>query len=117
VLVAGLPPLSTFVSKAAILSAVLGAQGAAGWAIAAMVLLSGLAAVVALGRAGVRIFWTTLTQGPPRVALAEIAPIVLLIAACLALTVAAGPTMRFAGDAARSLHDPHAYTGTVLSRP
>src|SRR5690606_2473696 len=51
--VAGLPPLSGFVAKVSLLSAVVGAErapvgGAAGWAFIALLLLSGLAAVVSL---------------------------------------------------------------------
>lgn len=117
VLVAGLPPLSTFVSKTAILAAVLESPGPAAWAIAAMLMLSGLAAVVALGRAGVRIFWTSSPQDPPGIAVVEIAPVVLLLVICLTLTAAAGPAMQFAGDAARAVHDSRSYSEGVLHRP
>ena len=117
-LVAGLPPLSGFLAKAAILAAVLQpAGGAAGWAIVAMLTLSGLASVIALGRAGIRVFWSARTLRTPAVRPLEIAPVVALLLLCIALTVAAGPAMRFAADAARELHEPRTYIHSVLPRP
>jgi multicomponent K+:H+ antiporter subunit D len=116
-LVAGVPPLAGFLSKAAILASVLHAAGEpAAWAIAAMLTLSGLASVVALGRVGVRIFWATPSSRVPSVRPVEIVPVVALLAVCLALTVAAGPAMRFAAEAAHALHEPRLYIDAVLRR-
>ena len=115
VLVAGLPPLSGFLAKAAILRAVLAPQpGMAAWAIVAMLTLSGLASVIALGRAGIRIFWAPRALRAPGVRAVEIVPVAALLALCLALTLAAGPAMRFAANAARDLHDPRSYVRSVL---
>lgn len=118
-LVAGLPPLPGFLAKFAIFRAVLGADaGDAGpWILIGMLTLSGLAAVVALGRAGVRIFWGSAPTPPPRVRAVEIVPVAALLASCLALTVAAGPATRYLSEAAQALHAPQTYVTSVLARP
>ena len=115
-LVAGLPPLPGFVAKFALLTALLAddpVPGAA-WAFLILLLLSGLAAVIGLARAGIRVFWASEERSVPRVRVIEIAPVAALLAACLALTAAAGPAMRFTQEAARALHAPDAYIEEVL---
>ena len=115
--IAGLPPLPAFLSKLAIFAAVLAPDpgAASAWVLIGMLTLSGLAAVIALGRAGVRIFWAT-SISAPAIRVAEIAPVIALLVLCLALTVAAGPTMRFMNDAARALHEPRTYIESVIPR-
>src|SRR5688572_1000258 len=58
-LVAGLPPLPGFVAKFALLAALLAGDPVPGaaWAFLGLLLLSGLAAVIGLARAGIRVFW------------------------------------------------------------
>jgi multicomponent K+:H+ antiporter subunit D len=118
-IIAGLPPLPGFVAKLALLAAVLEPQPVAGpaWTLLALLTVSGLASIVALARAGVRIFWATEERTVPRVRLIEIAPVAGLLAVCLALTVAAGPAMRYLQDAAQALHAPQSYVDSVLARP
>jgi multicomponent K+:H+ antiporter subunit D len=118
-LVAGLPPLPGFIGKFAIFAAVLEPDGAAprAWILIAMLTLSGLAAVVALGRSGVRIFWASKPAPEPKVVALEIAPVAGLLALCLLLTIAAGPATRYLSDAARALHAPRTYVDSVLTRP
>jgi multicomponent K+:H+ antiporter subunit D len=115
-LVAGLPPLPGFVAKFALLGALLQADPvpAAVWAFLFLVLLSGLAAIIGLGRAGVRVFWASEERSVPRVRVIEIAPVATLLAACIALTTAAGPAMRYTHEAARALHAPGVYIDEVL---
>ena len=70
-----------------------------------------------MGRAGVRIFWASEERSTPRVRVVEIAPVAALLALCFALTLAAGPAMRYLHDAALALHAPQTYIESVLSRP
>jgi multicomponent K+:H+ antiporter subunit D len=121
-LLAGLPPLSGFIAKFALLAAVLDSAGtgsiaAVSWLLLAIVILSGLAAVIAMTRAGIRTFWAPLGRSVPRVRLIEITPVALLLLLCLGLTVQAGPAMRYMQATAESLHAPQGYVHGVLSAP
>jgi multicomponent K+:H+ antiporter subunit D len=81
------------------------------------VVLSGLAALIALARAGVRIFWADSARMAPRVRLIEILPVAGLITLCLALTVFAGPAMHFVHEAGKSMYPAEAYIREVLRLP
>jgi len=109
----------SFVAKFTLLAAVLGPQPVStpAWALIALLTLSGLAAVIAMGRAGVSIFWASEERSTPRVRVVEIVPVAGLLALCFALTLAAGPVMRYLQDAALALHAPQTYIDSVLSRP
>lgn len=116
----GLPPLPGFVAKFAILAEALkspshqsGAVSVAAWMLLAVLILSGLAALIALTRAGVRSFWST-ERSVPRVRLIEMAPVAVLLFLCVLQTVQAGPIMRFMQATAQSLHAPDAYIRGVL---
>lgn len=100
---AGLPPLSGFVAKFAIMDGLLaGAADPAAWILIVLLILSGLAIVIAASRAGADLIWTP--EGPPRrLRLAEAAPVGFLLALCLGLTVFAAPVMRYMEETARSL--------------
>jgi multicomponent K+:H+ antiporter subunit D len=113
--VAGLPPLPGFAAKVLLLAGVLGPQpvDGAAWALIALLMLSGLAAIIAMGRAGVRIFWAS-DRTLPRVRVVEMAPVALLLALSFALTVGAGPASRYLGAAAKTLHAPQTYIQSVL---
>ena len=120
-LLAGLPPLAGFLAKFAILSPLL-APGGVGippstWFVAAALILSGLSTVVAVTRAGIAAFWTSPAAAVPRVGTAEIAPVGLLLALSVTLSVAAGPVVDYARTAAEALHAPGGYVRGVLSRP
>ncbi|WP_144183408.1 monovalent cation/H+ antiporter subunit D [Elioraea rosea] len=119
-LLAGLPPLSGFLAKFAILAPLFSAGAAVtpmSWALMAALILSGLATVIALVRSGIDVFWTTPHSAPPRVGLIEFAPIAMLLALCIALTAAAGPAMTYLDAAARSLHAPQDYVQGVMGVP
>ena len=115
-LVAGLPPLPGFLAKFALLAALLAPEPVPGsaWALLVLLVLSGLGAIIALGRAGVRTFWVVQEHSVPRVRLIEMAPVAALLGLCLALTVLAGPAMRYLQDAAQALHAPRGYVEAVL---
>ena len=121
--ITGLPPLSGFVAKFSLFHALLNpapseaAPTAATWTLMALILLSGLAAIIALLRFGVRTFWAAGKIVPPHLPLTEVAPVCLLLAASVLLTVQAGPVMAYLTRTAQNLHHPDRYVGRVLSEP
>jgi multicomponent K+:H+ antiporter subunit D len=127
-LLAGLPPLSGFLAKFAMLAPLIGAAApaaggggggvpAGSWALAAALILSGLATVVAMLRAGINTFWAPTDGAVPRVRVIEAAPVALLLLLCLGLTAGAGRAMDYMQATARSLHAPQDYVRGVLSAP
>ncbi len=124
-LLAGLPPLSGFVGKFALLSAVLnpgglGSGGAApvmGLVFTALLIISGLAALIALMRVGIQTFWVPSEDEPPKVLLVEILPIVALLGMTAAMTVQAQPVMRYMEATAQALAEPSIYIEGVLGAP
>lgn len=124
-LVAGLPPLSGFIAKLALLSAIVNPEGlgyatgpapsaGASW-LFVLLLLSGLAALVAMVRAGIPLFWSGTDRLPPRVHVVEGAPVLALLLGCVWLTVQAEPVMRYTRATVDALHAPTAYIDAVLS--
>jgi multicomponent K+:H+ antiporter subunit D len=119
-LIAGLPPLSGFVAKFALLHATVAesAENGASWyggAFCAAVLISGIAAVIALSRIGLRLFWSVGDRRTPRLRVIEAAPPGFLILLCLGLSAGAEPVMTYLNSAAQSLHSPEIYIEVVLS--
>lgn len=120
-LLSGLPPLSGFLGKFALLSAALsagddGAISGMAWAFFAVLIISGLFAMVAMLRVGIRTFWAPPIEGVvPRVLVVEFAPVALLLALCVVMTVKAGPVMAYVDATSQSLHSPDAYIEGVLS--
>jgi multicomponent K+:H+ antiporter subunit D len=125
--VAGLPPLSGFVGKVAMMSALLDApvavdasaagDTAARWSLFGLLVVSGLLSSIALMRIGIRQFWAPQGRTAPRLRLVECAPIGLLLGACVLLVVRGEPALRYLRDAADGLHRPDRYIGSVLSAP
>ena len=123
--IAGQPPLSGFVGKRAMLTALLhplglgssaGQQlGTPGWLLFGLLIATGLLALIALTRAGIRYFWAQHERGAPRLRVAEGLPIALLLCACAALTVQAGPVIRYTQATAHALHAPATYIDAVMS--
>jgi multicomponent K+:H+ antiporter subunit D len=117
-LLAGLPPFPGFIGKFALLAAVLGPDpvSASAWGLLVLLIAAGLAAVISAGRAGVQIFWGSEKRSLPRVRVIELGPVVVLLALSAALTVQAGPAMRYLDDTAKGLHAPRGYIDDVLGR-
>ena len=115
--IAGLPPLSGFLAKAALLQGVPEAYTAPVWA---AVLGSSLLVIMGLARGGIRLFWRVPVIDPeaPRPRKAPTRRIELL-AACLLLlygvgmTVFAAPLMRHADAIASDLLTPSGYVEEV----
>ncbi len=122
VIIAGLPPLSGFVAKFALLTAALNpagagqnvAPGVAPWLLLVVLIVSGLAALIAMTRAGIRVFWAAPDRSVPRIRVIEMAPVAALLLLCAWQTVQAGPVMRFMQATADSLHAPQNYVREVL---
>lgn len=116
-LVAGLPPLSGFLAKFALLHTAMEQTGADTswytWSFCAAVLVSGVVTIVALTRVGLRLFWSVVGRRVPRLRIIEAAPPAFLILLCLALTLGAGPVMSYLQSAAQSLHSPQVYIRVV----
>lgn len=127
VLLAGLPPLSGFLSKFALMSGLLNPLGMgmsmgeahsigfAGWLFIALLIVSGLAALIAMTRAGMRHFWPDFERQVPRVSALEMTPVATLLLLCALLTFQAGPVMRYMESAAQVLHQPAYYIEGVTT--
>ncbi|MGE4368438.1 MAG: monovalent cation/H+ antiporter subunit D [Burkholderiaceae bacterium] len=120
-LIVGLPPLSGFIAKFALLSAALNTSTAAApplenWVLVGTVLVSGLAGIVALSRSGIRLFWSTESVNAPRLRLAEAAPVASLLLLCVGLSFWAGPVIQYMDETAVYLDTPASYINAVLTR-
>lgn len=122
-LLAGLPPLSGFIAKFAMLDGILNPAGLGrspsavppgGWALLAALILSGLATVLAMTRAGIRSLWAATDRSVPRVGVVEIAPVLLLLGLCIGMTAGAGPVLRYMQSTASALHAAPSYVGSVV---
>jgi multicomponent K+:H+ antiporter subunit D len=126
-LVAGLPPLSGFVAKVGLMTALSSPEGLgaastlapapapAAWWLFAALLVSGLVATVSMARAGIRHFWSTAAALPSRLKFVVGAPVLALLLTCAWLTVHAEAVMRYTRATAESLHSPAAYVDAVSS--
>jgi multicomponent K+:H+ antiporter subunit D len=117
-LVAGLPPLPTFIGKLGMLSAAIAGAQAQGnariWIFVATLLVSGVLVLLALMRTGIQTFWAEPQHERPRIRAAEAVSVLGLLGATVALMIAAGPAMTAANAAARSLYERSAYIDAVL---
>ncbi|MEG0947580.1 MAG: cation:proton antiporter, partial [Comamonas sp.] len=122
--VAGLPPLSGFIGKFAMLSNLINPVGLGqsagyqaghwGWVLMALMIGTGLLALISLTRAGVRHFWATHERGTPELRISEGLPIAALMALCIVLTVKADFVMQYTQNAANTLHSPDIYIQAVM---
>lgn len=119
-LLVGLPPLSGFVAKFVLLdrlfaAPLMAAQGATSWLLLALLLVSSLAVLIALTRAGLHRFWAPLEPVVPRVRVVEMGGVGVLLLACVGLTVAAGPAFDYLAPTADALLAPARYVEQVLA--
>jgi multicomponent K+:H+ antiporter subunit D len=115
VTVAGLPPLSGFVGKALLLQA---AQTGAemGW-VWSTVLISSLAVIIALSRAGTNLFWhvSGTKTGTETVHPIRLVAIALLLAASPALVIFGGPATDFTEAAALQMKESYPDVRNLIS--
>ena len=112
--ITGLPPLSGFVAKLAMLQPLLDLGTPRAWTLFALLIGSGLLAAVALLRIGMRHFWTAGDVSPPHLRLAETVPVAGLLGAALWLVAMAEPALVYTRSAAEALHTPERYIEAVL---
>src|SRR5690554_3051947 len=120
-IIAGLPPFSGFVAKFGIFHGLLNpAPGftllGQSWFLIVLIFVSGLAAIIALMRFGVRTFWA-FEGTSPRLPLSEIGPVYVLLGLCIALTLGAGIVFEMLAPISQQLENPKAYIDSVLSTP
>ncbi|MGE8384159.1 MAG: cation:proton antiporter, partial [Pseudomonas putida] len=124
-LIIGMPPLSGFVGKLNLISALFNPQGlgvpaeqplsAAGWGLVALLILSGMASLIAFGRVGIQRFWKPEERPSPVLRRYECLPIVILLGLCIILSLKAEPLLRYTQDTAASLQAPEAYIEAVMA--
>lgn len=121
-LIIGMPPLSGFIGKLNLMDALLNPLGLgtgapisnAAWALLALLILSGLASLMAFSRLGIQRFWTPEERPSPLLRKLECAPIFLLLGLSIALTFKAEPLLRYTQATAEALNNPQQYVMAVL---
>ncbi|MFG0632354.1 monovalent cation/H+ antiporter subunit D [Pseudomonas sp. xss_2] len=124
-LIIGMPPLSGFIGKLGLISALFNPLGlgtapeqplsAAGWALVTLLILSGMASLIAFGRVGIQRFWKPEERPSPLLRRYECLPIVILLGLCIILSFRAEPLLRYTQDTAASLQAPDAYIEAVMA--
>jgi len=114
ILLAGLPPLSGFLAKFAMLAPMLDAPQPGARVLFTLIVVAGFCTVIALCRAGIQIFWAEPERTFAQVRVGEIGSVLLLLGLCLLLTVMVEAPLHYLGDAARQIHAPASYIHDVL---
>ncbi|VVO24687.1 monovalent cation/H+ antiporter subunit D [Pseudomonas fluorescens] len=123
-LIIGMPPLSGFIGKLSLLSALINPAGLgnaadqpisnAAWGLLALLILSGLASLIAFSRLGIQRFWTSEERPSPLLRRLECVPIFALLGLSILLTFKAEPLLRYTQAAAETLNNPQHYVMAVL---
>lgn len=127
-LIIGMPPLSGFLGKLTLISALLNPLGldvakaeairADSWTLVALLIISGLTSLFAFVRVGIKRFWTPQEHAAPLLRLNECLPIALLVGCAVVLTFKAQALLHYTQDTAQALHDPQQYVLSVkAARP
>jgi multicomponent K+:H+ antiporter subunit D len=123
ILIIGLPPLTGFLGKLTLISALLNPLGldvaqdepiaAASWGLIALLIFSGLASLLSFTRIGIQRFWTPHERPSPMLRRYECLPIAILLGLCFVLTFKAQALLQYTQDTAAALHDPRQYVLSV----
>jgi len=114
---AGIPPLSGFIAKVAVVAPMIGAGQ---YLLAAVALSVSLLTVLSMARLWEESFWkpsamyASSSVSHPRLSVSIVAPIAFLVTLTIALTVWAGPVSKITAHAAEQLLDRNAYVRAVL---
>lgn len=124
-LIIGMPPLSGFIGKLSLLSALLNPLGldvaqdepisSQGWMLVGLLIFSGMASLLTFSRVGTKRFWTPQERPSPLLRRYECLPIVILLGLCITLTFQAEPLLRYTRDTAAALHEPKQYIQSVMA--
>lgn len=124
-LIVGMPPLSGFIGKLNLISALFNPHGlqapgvalsSEGWIFIALLVISGLASLMGLTRVAIQRFWTPQDRPSPLLRRNECIPIVILLALSIAMTFKAEPLLRYTQDTAAELANSSRYVEAVLAR-
>jgi len=116
---AGIPPLSGFIAKVAVVAPMVGARQ---YLLAAVALSVSLLTVLSMARLWEESFWkpaaasTSSSVAQPRLGVAILTPIAFLVSLTIGLTVLAGPVSTVTARAAEQLLDRNAYVRAVLGQ-
>ncbi|MBV7574458.1 monovalent cation/H+ antiporter subunit D [Pseudomonas sp. PDM32] len=123
-LIIGMPPLSGFIGKLGLIGALLNPLGLGNsgdapisntaWGLLVLLIVSGLASLVAFSRLGIQRFWTPAERPSPLLRRLECVPIFALLGLSIALTFKADPLLRYTQAAADALYNPQQYVMAVL---
>jgi len=110
---AGVPPLSGFIAKVAVVGALLNSNH---WVIAGVALATSLLTMLSMARVWEEAFWKPVPSTPVQARLnaAIVAPVAWLVCLTLGITVAAGPVYSVSIRAATQLLDASGYVRAVL---
>ncbi len=85
------------------------------WGLLALLILSGLASLIAFSRLGIQRFWTPQERPSPLLRPFECLPIIVLLGLGIALTFKAETLLRYTQSAADALNNPEHYVMSVLA--
>ncbi|MGH6951072.1 MAG: monovalent cation/H+ antiporter subunit D, partial [Vitreimonas sp.] len=113
-LLAGMPPLSGFVGKFAMMAGLAESGATAAWTLIALLTLSSFTALVALLRTGVEAIWAPGERAIPRVRRVEFAAIAGLLIACIVLTTHGQWVLDYTDSTVAWLERSQDYVASVL---
>lgn len=113
-LLSGLPPLSGFVGKLAMIVGLAETATVSAWVLIGLLALSSLTAVIALMRIGIETIWSAKDSVVPRVRRVEFAAIAGLLLISIVMTTNGAAVLRYTDETVAWLHRPQDYVGAVL---
>ena len=116
-LLAGLPPLSGFVGKLAMMMGLADHAAPSDWVLIALIMLSSLAAIIALVRIGIETIWDAKESVVPRVRGVEFAAITGLLLVSVVMTTNGAAVLQYTDATVAWLHRPQDYVEAVLGTP